>query len=106
QAFQPDIIIDSAFDMQKIGIQGQILPVPGHTPGSLVTVIGNSAFVGDLIRGGIINNNEPAAHFIMCDLVGNQRDIDKLLQLENIRYWYPGHFGPLNTEAVKKFNVT
>ena len=47
-------------DLAELGMSGKILPHPGHTPGSLVILIGRHAFVGDLIRGGMVTNETPA----------------------------------------------
>ena len=59
-------------------IPGAIVPLPGHTPGSLVVTIAGAAFVGDLFRGGIVGS--PAeVHFYMCDLDDNHRDVRTLL---------------------------
>ena len=62
-------------DLAELGMSGKILPHPGHTPGSLVILIGRHAFVGDLIRGGMVTNETPATHLFMCDLEENRRRI-------------------------------
>jgi len=87
-------------DLAELGMSGRILPHSGHTPGSMVILIGRHAFVGDLIRGGTIANETPTTHFFMCDLQENQRRIGEILALNGIEYWHPGHFGPFPAEAV------
>ena len=87
-------------DLAELGMSGRILPHSGHTPGSLVILIGTHAFVGDLIRGGTIANETPTTHFFMCDLEENQRRIGEILALNGIEHWHPGHFGPFPAEAV------
>ena len=65
----------AAVDLAELGMSGRILPHSGHTPGSLVILIGRHAFVGDLIRGGMVTNETPATHLFMCDLEENRRRI-------------------------------
>ncbi|MHB0976484.1 MAG: MBL fold metallo-hydrolase [Candidatus Aquicultorales bacterium] len=46
---EPDIIVDDEMQLGEYGVAGRILPVPGHTHGSLVVILGSGeAFVGDL----------------------------------------------------------
>jgi glyoxylase-like metal-dependent hydrolase (beta-lactamase superfamily II) len=83
------------------GIDGQILPVPGHTRGSLVVVIGGAAFVGDLFRGSIVGTSA-TEHFYMCDLDANRADIRRLLSDGALGavVFFPGHFGPIERADV------
>lgn len=90
-------------DLAELGMSGRILPHPGHTPGSVVILIGRHAFVGDLIRGGMIANETPATHFFMCDLEENRRRIGEILELDAIEQWHPGHFGSFPAEAVRAY---
>ncbi len=89
--------------LQEIGMPGVVWPWPGHTDGSVVTVIGEHAFVGDLIRGGILDPTEPNTHFFMCDLEENRERIRELLTLPGITTWHPGHFGPLAVDDVRAY---
>ena len=83
------------------GIPGQIIPLAGHTAGSLVVVAGEAAFVGDLFRGEIVGFG-PTTHFYMCDLADNRRDIEALLTgaAARARTYFVGHFGPVTRDAV------
>jgi glyoxylase-like metal-dependent hydrolase (beta-lactamase superfamily II) len=104
--FKLDRAIDmdgAAVDLAELGMSGKILPHPGHTPGSVVILIGRHAFVGDLIRGGIVANETPTTHFFMCDLEENRRRIGEILQLHGIEQWHPGHFGSFPAEAVRAY---
>lgn len=86
------------------GIRGRIVPLPGHTPGSVVVIVGEAAFVGDLFRGGVISRTKGATHFYMCDLDENRADIESLLTdiAPDATAFYTGHFGPVpREEAVK-----
>ena len=93
----------AAVDLAEIGMSGKILPHSGHTPGSLVVLIGQHAFVGDLIRGGTIANETPTTHFFMCDLEENQRRIGEILALDTIEQWHPGHFGSFPADDVRVY---
>lgn len=82
--------------------QGRIIPLPGHTDGSLVVVVGKNAFVGDLFRGSLLGD-KPEVHFYICDLGSNREDILKLLEsiAPQAEFFYPGHFGP----SIKKKDI-
>ncbi len=101
--FDLDRPLDGDFDLIELGIEGKILRWPGHTPGSLVVVFDNQVFVGDLVRGGMLDPEQPATHFFMCDLVGNRGKIRELLSRTELSRWYPGHLGPLDADAVRSF---
>ncbi|MEH6571317.1 MAG: MBL fold metallo-hydrolase [Halioglobus sp.] len=90
-------------DLAELGMSGRILPHAGHTPGSVVILIGQHAFVGDLIRGGIVANETPTTHFFMCDLEENRRRIGEILALDGVEQWHPGHFGSFPTKAVRAY---
>jgi hydroxyacylglutathione hydrolase len=83
-----------AFDLSELGMSGTIWPSPGHTPGSVVAVIADQAFVGDLIRGGVLDSGRPETHFFMCDLAENRQRIREVLEHAEIAQWNPGHLGP------------
>lgn len=88
--------------------KGRVVPLPGHTDGSLVFVIGNSVFVGDLFRGSLLGSN-PEVHFYNCDLPSNREDIKRLLEViaPDTEYFFPGHFGPVisRREVKNKFGI-
>jgi hydroxyacylglutathione hydrolase len=105
-AFQLDRGISATsgtVDLAEFGITGKLIPHSGHTPGSIVITIGSHAFVGDLIRGGVLRPKVPATHFFMCDLEENRRRIAEIMALEEIQYWHPGHFGPFPAAAVEDY---
>jgi glyoxylase-like metal-dependent hydrolase (beta-lactamase superfamily II) len=79
------------------------VPLPGHTRGSLVVVIGSAAFVGDLFRGAVVGSSAET-HFYMCDLDDNQRDIRWLLDtFPNATVFFTGHSGPVSREALETY---
>jgi hydroxyacylglutathione hydrolase len=49
---QPDILVDSDFDLAGFGFNGRIVHTPGHSPGSVSIIIDDElAFVGDTMFG-------------------------------------------------------
>lgn len=94
--------IDAPLDLASVtGIPGTILPLPGHTAGSLVVIVGEEAvLVGDLFRGSILGHR-PRRHFYMCDLDDNDRDLEALRKAApKASLFFPGHFGPLFNSGI------
>lgn len=44
-----DVYLDDGDDVQRFGGSGTLLHTPGHTPGSSCLILGDVAFVGDLL---------------------------------------------------------
>lgn len=100
--YEADLLISEPTDlMQQFDFPARVVPVAGHTEGSLVVLAGSYAFVGDLFRGDIFSS-KAERHFYMCDLEDNQRDIEALLANEarTSETFFVGHFGPLTRDAV------
>ncbi|MBF0548196.1 MAG: MBL fold metallo-hydrolase [Candidatus Riflebacteria bacterium] len=56
---EPDITIDGEYDLKEFGIEGRIIPTPGHTPGAISVLLKQGdIFVGDLI-GSFLKKNQP-----------------------------------------------
>ena len=90
--FTPNKLISEVVDLNQFGINGMIMPLPGHTQGSLIIQIENKLFVGDLIRGGIFKKNKPTLHFYICDVEENTQHIKMLLEkFEQCDEWFLGH---------------
>lgn len=102
ESFELDIKVDSLLNLETLGMKGSVWILPGHTPGSVVYLLDDNAFVGDLIRGQPIRPKHPVRHYYMCDEHDNDLDIQWLLDKPGIRTWYPGHFGSLSTDKVRK----
>ncbi len=102
-SFKPDLIIDKTYDLQKdYGINGRVLYRPSHTEGSLVVILGeDQAIVGDLIRGGLVFNDVPTAHFFQNDKKKVDYAIKELID-NGITTFYTGHYGPLKSEDITK----
>lgn len=99
-----DIWIDAATPLESLtSVPGEIVPMPGHTPGSLVVIVGDAVLVGDLFRGAIVGGGAET-HFYMCDLEDNRNDIRELLETlaPAATTYFAGHFGPLDREDVEE----
>ena len=103
ERFIPDITIENRFDLKDFGYEGSIVPMSGHTIGSLVVTIGDAVFVGDIIRGKTLNKKKPTRHIFVCDFDQNLLNIETISQFKNAKYWYPGHGGRLKLEDIQQF---
>ena len=108
EAFEPDIIISSDFDLTPYGVGGQVIPMPGHTPGSLVVALNDKRyFVGDMIDGGYLNGaffaHSPKEHIYHVDEPRNIDNIRKVLAMR-AETFYLGHGGPVSREDVSKMH--
>ena len=92
-----DVWIEGEQDLAALtGVPGRVVPMAGHTAGSLVVLVEGAAFVGDLFRGEVFTEGA-ARHFYMCDLEDNTRDVRRLLEelAPRAHTFFVGHFGPL-----------
>ncbi len=105
--FVPDFALDAPLDLAPWGIAGRVLPMPGHTPGSLVVVLdAGQAFVGDMMLGGWFGGaffaTRPGRHYFHADEPANNRNIAALLRVTQPRitaFWL-GHGGPVQRDDV------
>lgn len=102
-AVTPDIQIEKEYDLNQLGIDGKITPMPGHTKGSLVILINDVAFVGDMMRSATFNNKSPKTHLFHEDIEQAQKNIEMILKNKNITTFYVGHGGPLTRERVAEY---
>jgi len=87
QPVSPDIITRSKLDLGRYGMEGYIIPTPGHTSGSQSLIIGEQAFVGDDMFG-IFSNTifPPFANDVPALLKSWQELLDT-----GCTMFYPGH---------------
>lgn len=99
-----DMWIDAITDLRPlVGVTGNLVPMPGHTEGSMVVIIGDAAFVGDLFRGAVMGSSAETQYF-MCDLEDNRRDIHRLLSdYPEVQLFFTGHFGPVSRASVEEY---
>jgi glyoxylase-like metal-dependent hydrolase (beta-lactamase superfamily II) len=103
---QVDVAVEKSLSLAEITAEpelpGMVYLLPGHTPGSIVVVINEMAFVGDLFRGSMIFKSAER-HLFMCDLKDNDQDIRYLLEDigKEVQTFFPSHFGPVTREALE-----
>lgn len=93
-----DIVVDNTFPLNEYGINGKIIPTPGHTEGSISIIVDNeTAIVGDTMfnigPGSII---PPFAN----DLTSLYESWEMLYRMR-IQTFYPGHGKPIKREQLK-----
>jgi glyoxylase-like metal-dependent hydrolase (beta-lactamase superfamily II) len=97
-----DILIEGEMDLGKYGIEGKIIPTPGHTEGSFsILLAGGEILIGDLIFGGFIRPKAPGFPYFCQDEQQLLKSIQKVLDLKP-KIIYAGHGGPFTPEAVRR----
>lgn len=97
--FEPDILLKDKFSLKPYGIDAEVIKTGGHTEGSLIVVMGKNAFVGDLIRGGMIFHNQPTLHFFHVDQAKSHSVMKNLIN-QGVENFYPSHWGPLTAQSI------
>ncbi len=104
RSFVPDIAVNDALDLTPWDIRGQAIPMPGHTPGSLVVLFDDGrAFVGDMMAGGYVggalSSHRAGEHDFHADRARNLENIKAVLK-RPIKMFYLGHGGSVSRESV------
>jgi hydroxyacylglutathione hydrolase len=95
----PDILISKRFDLKPYGIDGYILPTPGHTAGSLTVVIeDNHAIVGDTLFNIFKHSVYPP---YANDQEALLRSWKQLLEI-GCEHFYPAHGKPFTRKRLQK----
>ncbi len=96
----PDIVIWDTFALSDFGIDGYVLPTPGHTAGSLSVIIQNThALVGDTLFHIVKNSVFPPFANDQPELFNSWQ---KLLDT-GCKYFYPGHGSPISRELFQTY---
>lgn len=102
---EPDIVFDTTFDPRPYGLGGEIIPLPGHSAGSVGVLLPDGALIaGDLLRGGYLGGrirpHLPLPPFFLEDQAALRRSVERALALPLTRI-YVGHGGPLSPADVR-----
>jgi len=107
----PDVVVhpNESIDLAPWGLAGKVVEMPGHTPGSIVVLLADhSAFVGDMIAGGVgglIFPHTPSEHLYQADPERNRRNIQALIDL-GVEKFYLGHGGPVTrADVIEAFHL-
>jgi glyoxylase-like metal-dependent hydrolase (beta-lactamase superfamily II) len=107
---EPDILLSAnrTLDLSAYGLAGEIVPTPGHTPGSLSVLLADGTVIaGDLaasgiLLGGIAFKGWPKPPPFEEDTIEVARSL-KLLLSKGAKRFYLGHGGPLDARAIERY---
>ncbi len=94
----PDIIVDSSFDLHPYGVAGKVVYTPGHTDCSLSIILeSGDAIVGDMLVPSFFTGEPCVAYF-----ASNEKALFASLQmvLQHASIFYGGHGGPYTKTEV------
>jgi len=100
---EPDITFDQAWRLDEYGIAAEVLPTPGHTPGSVSILLDNGAVIaGDLLVADFLRfGRRPAPPFVAADLQQNWESLRRLLE-RRPHTLYLTHGGPFSLKQVTR----
>lgn len=98
---KPDIELEGHEPLARFGVDGRLVPTPGHTPGSITVELPTGAcLVGDLIARSLRKTTPGLPPF--AEDVGQIREsLAALLEREPTRL-YAGHGGPFDPDVVRR----
>jgi glyoxylase-like metal-dependent hydrolase (beta-lactamase superfamily II) len=99
-----DVIVTEGhpLDLRPWGLDAQVVAMPGHTAGSIVVLLPNhTAFVGDMMRGGMLTPGSPTEHYFHADRARNRQNIQTLMSW-GVETFYLGHGGPVTRDDVAR----
>lgn len=99
ESCQPDLLIDSLFDLNELGFNAYLVHTPGHTTGSISLIIDDEiAIVGDTMFG-VFRCSVYPPYALNCDLMIKSWGI---LLRTNCSIFIPSHGTANNRELVQK----
>ena len=90
-------------DQQELSLAGytiKVLHTPGHTPGSVVFLMGDTMFSGDTLFAGSIGRTD----FAGGNLQQMKQSLKKLISLDGDYRIYPGHEDYTTLSREKRIN--
>lgn len=98
-AAQGDVAVDEPMTLAPFGIDGMLVPTPGHTRGCLSVLLGEDAIVGDLVSGRLGRPRVPSMPMLLEDRDAWKASVQKLLN-RGVHRFHPAHGGPFDAERV------
>lgn len=97
---EPDLVMDTEFDLSPYGISGKILHTPGHSDCSVSVLLDSGeAIVGDIVVPSFFTR-EPSLAYFGNDEQALLTSVRRLLAEAHI--FYAAHGGPFTREVVAK----
>ena len=97
---QPDLIINSSFELAPYGVAGKIIPTPGHSNCSLSVILeSGDAIVGDILVASPFSG-EPCLAYFASDEKALYESVKILAEVAHT--FHSGHGGPFTREVVLK----
>lgn len=104
---EPDVLFDRAVRFEQHG--AVVYPVGGHTDGSVVVVVHEQvAFVGDLVRGGVLGGmiagETPMLHLYHDDVNASHDALRALLEAHpHVHTFWPAHGEAFSRATLQAF---
>ncbi|MFE7558383.1 MBL fold metallo-hydrolase [Kitasatospora sp. NPDC057500] len=98
EPFEPDLVLHGETALADLGVDGRIIPAPGHTAGSVAVLTDDGALVaGDLIANSFMGlvRGRPASPPFHDDPLANLAGLRAMLALGPTRL-HVGHGTPLD----------
>lgn len=95
---QPDLAINSTFDLNPYGVAGKIIHTPGHSNCSIAVILDSGeAIVGDTLIASPFSGKICLAYFATDEkaLLTSVKDLTKVAHT-----FYSGHGGPFTREEI------
>lgn len=94
----PDVELRAGADLDGYGVRASLVPVPGHTPGSIACVLeGGDAFIGDLVR---TDGDRAVTHLFSDDPAADRRNVGRLLDA-GVQRFHVAHGPAVDAEAMR-----
>jgi hydroxyacylglutathione hydrolase len=103
---EPDIVFGEPFDPRPHGLAADIVPLPGHSAGSVGVLLPDGALIaGDLLRGGFLGGrlmpHLPLPPYFLENAAELRRSVERALALP-LTTIFVGHGGPLAPAEVQR----
>jgi glyoxylase-like metal-dependent hydrolase (beta-lactamase superfamily II) len=94
---------DGEYSLDEFGVNGWVIPTPGHSPGSVSILLENgNAFVGDLAMNGFPLRFGPGFPIFGDDLEQVKKSWRNLIE-KGAKMVFPSHGEPFHVEKISKY---
>ncbi len=97
-----DVVIRDELRLAPYGVDGMLVPTPGHTLGCISVVLPDGrAIVGDLLMTALGRGDEPRLPLFAEDVASWKQSVYGLLN-RGVDTFYAGHGGPFSARQVRR----